>query len=176
MKYILLLFVCVFAYRLAVNISALIRLNYYDKAYTMYLSHPEKNFGEYTAAITALFKMAGLKDRQIPFVKPMGYGQLLQGHTLLFSNMANRREDVVSNMIQCFSEAKGTFKHRIAESFSPLFWINCLLFLPRTVLEYLGVSGESLVVKLFQLFYWIVTPFLLVFRENIYQYILSLIG
>lgn len=176
MKYLVICFACLFAYRLISNVSALIRINYYDKEYTMYLSHPERNFGEYTTALVQLFKSAGMKDRQIPFVQPMGYGQLLQGHTSLFSNIDNRREDVVANMLKCFAEARGTFKHRIWETFSPLFWINCLLFLPRTILSYLGVKADSLIVKLFQLLYWFATPFLVAFREQIYQYILSLFG
>lgn len=176
MKYLLICFACIFVYRLVANVSALIRISYYDKEYTMYLSHPERNFKENTTAVVQLFKKAGMTDLQIPFVQPMGYGQVLQGHTSFFSNIDNRREDVVSNMIGCLDEAKGTFKHRIFENFSPLFWIDKALFLPRTILEYLGVESNSLIVKLFQLLYWLITPLLLIFRDNIYQYIMSFIG
>ena len=176
MKTLIICFGCIFAFRLITNISALVRINYYDKKYTLYLSHSEIDFGQYTAALVQLFKQAGMKDRQIPFVQPMGYGQILQGHTSLFSNMNNLREDVVSNMLKCFAEAKGTFKHRIFENFSPIFWINQILFLPRTVLEYLGVSGESIFTKIFQLLYWIITPLLVIFRDNLCQYVLTLIG
>ena len=176
MKYLIIGFVCIFAYRLITNISAFIRVKYYDNEYTMYLSHPERPFAENTSAVVQLFKAAGMKDRQIPFVQPVGYGQILQGHTSLFSNIENRREDVVANMMQCFSEARGTFKHRIIETFSPLFWINQILFLPRTILEFLGIKPESIIVKLFQLVYWLTTPLLVVFRDNICQYILSLIN
>ena len=176
MKCLLICFAGIFLYRLVTNISALTRLNHYDEEYTMYLSHPERNFREHTAALVQLFKQAGVSDIQIPFVQPMGYGQILQGHTLLFSNMDNRREDVVANMIRCLAEARGTFKHRILESFSPLFWINQLLFLPRTVMAYLGVSGENIIVKLLQLLYWLITPLFVVFRDNLCKYIFSLFG
>lgn len=176
MKYLVICFACIFVYRLATNISAFIRISYYDKEYTMYLSHPERDFTKNTTAVVHLFKKSGMTDLRIPYVQPMGYGQILQGHTSFFSNIDNRREDVVANMIKCFSEAKGTFKYRILENFSPLFWIERVLFLPRTILEYLGVDGNSLIVKLFQLLYWIITPFLIFFRGNIYQHIISLIG
>lgn len=176
MKNIAIVFSCIFIYRLVSNASALIRINHYSEKYEAYLRQSDKGFDEYTTAVVQLFKLAGMTDRQVPFVQPMGYGQLLQGHTSLFSNMSNRREDVVANMLMCFSEAKGTFKHRIFENLSPIFWINQLLFLPQAILAYLGVKPESVIVKLLQLLYWIVTPFFLAFRDVIYQYITSLLG
>lgn len=176
MRVLLLCFLCVWGYRLATNVSGLLRLNHYDREYSLYLSNPEKNFAENTGPLVQLFKAAGVADRQIPYVEPMGYGQLLQGHTLLFSNIGNLRDSVVANMIACFAEAKGVYKHRILENFSPLFWIRSILFLPRTLLAYLGVKGDSLITKLFQLLYWLVMPFLVAFRENLYQYIVSLIS
>lgn len=174
MKYALIFFGCAFLYRLITNLSSLIRLNYYSKQYLLYLADPAREFEENAVAVAKLFRASGLTDRMIHFVQPMGYGQLLQGQAYLFSNMENRREDVVDNMRTCFSSARGSFKNRIIENFSPIFWINCILFLPRTVLSYLGVSGESLLTKLFQVIYWIVTPVLVLLRDNIYQYILSL--
>ena len=176
MKYILIAWAITFLYRLVVNLSSLFWLNHYDKAYMRYLSHPEQDFTECTAAVTKLFKSAGLTDRMIPFVQPMGLGQIVQGHTMLFCNMGNRREDVVGNMISCFSSARGVFKNRILENFSPIYWINCILFLPRTALVYLGISAESVFSKLFQLLYWILTPLLLLLRDELYQFILTLIN
>ena len=176
MKYILIAWVCAFLYRLTVNASALIWLNHYEKRYTQYLQDVTLGFTENTAAVTKLFKSADLTDRIIPVVQPVGFGQVLQGQTSLFNNMANRREDVVSNMIACFSTARGTFKNRITENFSPIFWINCILFLPRTVLEYLGISGESLIAKLLQLVYWVAAPLFALLRDEIHQFILTLIN
>lgn len=174
MKYVLIGFGLVFAYRLAVNVSSLFWLNHYYKEYTLYLSDPKRNFEENTSAIKKLFDAAGLTDRMIPVAQPVGYGQIMTGHTMVFSNMANRREDVVGNMLSCFATARGTFKNRIIENFSPIFWVNCVLFLPRTVLKYLGVSGDSIFSKLLQLTYWAVTPFLILLRDEIYQAILLL--
>lgn len=156
--------------------NALIQLNYYGKKYTEYLSEQNFVFAEYTSSIVRLFKLAGVKNKLIPFTQPSGYGFLAQGNTYLFDNMGNLQEYPVGLMIQSFAEAKGTLKRHILENFSPIFWINCLLFLPRSIMEYLGVKGDTLIVKLFQLLYWFSTPFLLAFREQIYQYILSLFG
>lgn len=176
MKYFALGFAALFAYRLISNISALARICYYDKKYTLYLSSSAINFKEYNSAVVQLFKKASLPDLQIPYVQPIGFGQLIQGNTSFFGNLDNRREDVVGGMLKYLAEAKGTFKHRIIENFSPLFWIDCVLFLPRTVLEYMGVDGNGVITKVFQLLYWVAAPLLLVFRDKLSQYILSLIG
>ena len=176
MKYILIGFGCAFLYRLAVNVSALLWLKHYEKKYSQYLSGVGMQYAENEAAVTKLFKDAGLADRMIPFVQPMGLGQILQGQTSLFNNMSNLREDVVSNMKLCFSSARGAYKNRIVENFSPIFWINCVLFLPRTILVYMGVSTDSFFSKLFQLIYWLAAPLLVALRDEIYQFILALMN
>lgn len=175
MKCFLIAFGCAFLYRLTVNVNALLWLNHYKEKYTQYLANAERGFAENTSAVTKLFKDAGLADRMIPFVQPMGYSQILQGQTSLFSNMENRREDVIGNMLSCFASARGTYKDRIIENFSPIFWINCVLFLPRTVLTYLGVSADNFFAKLCQLIYWLTAPFLVLFRDNLYELIRSLL-
>lgn len=171
MKYFLFTLACAFAYRLICNVRALLWLNFYSKKYRQYLENTERGFAENEAAVTKLFKEAGLTDRQVPFIQPIGYGQILQGHTLLFSNMENRREDIVEIMLSCFASARGAYKNRIIENFSPIFWINCALFLPRTILTYMGVSADSFFSKLLQLIYWIATPLFVLLRDNLYELI-----
>lgn len=175
-KYILIGFACIAAYRLISNVCALVKANYYSKEYTLFLSNPEKDFIEHCEAVTQLFNAAGIKDSLIPFLQLTGYGNGFQGHTSLLKNMSNRREDVVGLMIRNFNLAKGTFKHRIFETFSPFFWINQILFLPRTIMDYIGIKADSVIVKVFQLLYWFITPLLIAFRDNIYQYIISFLG
>lgn len=176
MKNLLILFLCIFSYKLVHNLSCLIRVRYYDKKYSWYLSDSSVRFSENTDAIVYLFKSAGIADRLIPFTQPSGYGYLAQGNASLFQNIGNLREDTVIMMFECFSQAKGTFRHRIVEAFSPIYWIDCVIYLPRKIFEYLGLKEDSIVSKIFQLLYWIATPFLILFRDNFYQYILSFFG
>ncbi len=175
MKYLAICFLALFAYRLTTNICALIRINHYERKYVKYLSNQNTDFSEHTDSVIQLFKAAGVSDLVIPFTQPAGFGMVAHGSTSLFANIGNLRKDTVAMMHNCFAKAKGTFKHRIVETFSPIFWINCVIFLPRNILEYLGLKGDSIFVKLFQLLYWVVTPFLVAFRDDVYQYIISLI-
>lgn len=161
------------AYRLASNISAFIRVNHYRDKYLEYLKNPESGFREYTSAVVRLFNQADVPDILVPFVQPLGYGQVLQANTTLFANVDSRDEKVIANMQRCFQEARGVFKMRIFQCFSPLFWIECLIFLPRNLLGYLGLSNDSIVSKLSQVLYWFLVPLLAIFRDELHQYILS---
>ncbi|MDO5785886.1 MAG: hypothetical protein Q4P20_12575 [Eubacteriales bacterium] len=173
MKYLAICFLALFGYRLITNICALVRVIHYEKKYMKYLSSQNTDFSEHTDSVVQLFKAAGVSDLLIPFTKPAGFGMVAHGSTSLFANIGNLRNETVAMMHNCFSKAKGTFRHRIVETFSPLFWINCVIFLPRRILEYLGIKGDSILVKLFQLVYWIVTPFLVAFRDEVYQHVIS---
>ena len=176
MREFLIIFLFMFFYRLAINIAYLIRTNHYAAKYSIYIVKQDTYFAKHTYAILQLFKAADVTDYQIPFTSPSDFGYLTQGNTSLFHNIENLREEVVSAMIHCFAQAAGTFRHRIIENFSPIFWINCLIFLPRKIFEYLGLKGDSVSIKALQLLYWLTAPFLLFFRDNIYQYIFSLFG
>lgn len=59
-------------------------------------------------------------------------------------------------MIAKFHEAIGVYKSRLLETFSPIYWIEFAINLPKKILEYLGIAPESIVIKIFQLIYWIV--------------------
>lgn len=176
MKYLAICFLCIFTYRLATNISNLIRINVYRKKYNQYLANQDPDFAENIIPIVHLFKIAGLSDITIPCVRPVGYGKLFEGHASLYKNLNVIQDDIVPGVLLCFSEAVGVFKHRIRETFSPLFWIQCVIFLPQKALAYVGVNGDSVIVKIMQLLYWLATPCLLIFRDNISQYILSLLS
>lgn len=164
------------AYRLASNFSALIRVTHYRNKYLDYLKNPEIGFREYTAPVVALFKRARVPDILIPFVQSLGWGQAIQTNTTLFANVDSRDETAITNMQRCFQEARGVFKLRMRQCVSPLFWIECLIFLPRDLLGYLGLSDESIVTKLLQVLYWFIVPLLALFRDELHQYIFSLFG
>lgn len=171
MAYFLILFSCVWLYKLLSNISYLIRISFYNHRYNEFLKKQDYNFSVYTASVVPLFKQAGIREYTIPYVLPAGDGFVSTGHALIFENISNTREDVVQGMLSCFSVAKGTFKHRILEAMSPLYWINCILFLPRKIYEYIGIDAGKISCKLLQLIYWILTPLLIALRADLYQYI-----
>lgn len=175
-RYLIAGFILVFVYKITTNLSALLRLYFYQKKYNAFASGQIASFNEYAPAVRKLFKSAGIKDSSVPFVQPAGYGFLSKGSASFFGNLATSNTHCVALMYKDLAEAKGIFKGRILESFSPMYWINCVVYLPRNILGYLGLGTDGIASKLLQLIYWIATPLLVAFRDNIYQYIAELLG
>lgn len=170
-------FAAIFLYKLVSNISGLLRTNYYQNKYQDFVSSKGGvNFTSYSHSVKRLFESANVPDAPLAVCKPAGYGHIMTGSASLFENMGYIGPDSVGMMINCFSKAYGTYRARIFESFSPLYWINSIIFLPKKLLEYIGLSGESIFVKIAQVIYWIATPSLIFFRNDIYNYIAALIS
>lgn len=175
MKTIGIIVIAVIGYRAMFCISGFFRTIYYEKKYKEYLSGNGKDFSFYSTAVKKLFRQASVNDIAVSFTERAGYGYFRNCETSLFLNMSNTREDVVDGMKKCFSEAKGTFWTRFLECFSPLYWIQVAVFLPRKACEFFEISENSIVPKILQLIYWIAAPLLLVFRNELYQFVIRLI-
>ena len=152
MKELLIGFLLVFVYKLVNNISLYLRTKYY---YKNYLSQKSSLFPEQVTAVTKLFDAANLSGWYIPVLEPAGYGYVSSSKASVIENMSNKGQDSVSNINELFMHAKGIFKGRIIETFSPLYWIRTLVFLPSHVLSYLGVDGKSIASKILQVVYLI---------------------
>jgi hypothetical protein len=77
-------------------------------------------------SIIDLLKTAGVSDTEIPHVEPVGLGQIYKGSISVFNNITLLREDVVLTVHGFLTQAKGTFKQRIYDSFNPIFWTDDL--------------------------------------------------
>lgn len=177
MKPLLIVFISCFAYKLLANVSNFLRTRHYKELYLQSLTkNSSVDILEYKSAILQLFRTAGVEDSLISYANPTGYGMLATGTASAFQNIASNRQDVVVAIYRGFSEAHGTFKRRIFETFSPLYWVNCVVFLPKSLFCYLGIKSDSIFIKIFQLLYWLAAPALILIRQDVYQHIASLIG
>ncbi len=59
------------------------------------------------------------------------------------------------------------FLNRILESLNPLYWIDAIINLPKKALLYLGMSPESVFIKLFQIIWWITMPIFILYRDKL---------
>lgn len=73
------------------------------------------------------------------------------------------------------NQAKGYFRMSLLECFSPLYWVQLAFFLPSKLCEILGISGDKLVIKIMQVAYWCLTPLILCFRTQLYEFIIQLL-
>lgn len=176
MEWIFWAFLCIFLYKLLNSLIGLLKTRYYARLYERYLLKSDIDFREHTQSVEKLFKGAGLPDSTIPVCQPVGWGQIMTGETSLFYNLANQRSDIVGLVLQNFSIARGSYRSKILECFSPLYWINFVIFLPSKLIRYIGFSPDGVFSKILQVIYWFATPLLIYFRSNIYNFVSQLIG
>ena len=123
-------------------------------------------------------KYAGVKDKHLPVTQAVGYGQIASANASIFDNILNNRQDIAGMAIECLLEAKGNYWSKFINSFNPFYWIRFILFIPKNILSYLGLNDKSIIIKIFQLIYWIfaaICTFLLaIFPNEIKTFVLSL--
>lgn len=124
-------------------------------------------------------KYSGISDRKIPVSQALGYGQIATGCISIFENLLNNRSDVAIHVSNLLLEAKGNYWSRFINSFNPFYWIRIVLYIPKYLLSYLGVKADSIIIKVFQLIYWLIgiicTFAFAIFPEEIKAFIMSFI-
>lgn len=157
------------------NFYRLSRVSKIKTLYTSWLMDGEDDeFLEHTQELISLFKKANLSDAEIASTIPTGYMQLASASVSVFRNMISRDSRIVYSIFNMFPQAIGVYKHRIFNSFNPLSWIEFVVFFPRHIASYLNLKTESVITKLFQLIWWLVTPLAIIFREKLLALFASL--
>jgi hypothetical protein len=151
-------------------------MNYYINRHLDYLAKGDNEFETCQHSIKQLVKRAGITATSIPIVQPMGYGQFTSFKSDVLNNVSNRRADTAETLHSVMLQAKGTFRSRIFECFSPRYWIDLVVFLPKHFVEFLGLNGETLPTKLLQAVWWILAPIAIVFRDKLDGWILNFVN
>src|SRR5215217_9479367 len=144
------------------NLSKYLRTRHYLSRYANWLSNPDNKLLESKAQVVKLLKDAGVSDSSFPTAQPVGYGRLATFEASTLTNFPSKTADFAYATNRMFREAIGTYRSRMLETISPLYWIETIIYLPREALAYTGVPPESVVVKVFQLVWWISTTLLAV--------------
>lgn len=177
-----LMLIVLIAYKAINNFANLKKIRFYKKIYGQYLSlyskeAVEKRVGdsftedemkfvdrmhENRIQIIELFKKAGLSSFSMTVMVPSGYNHVTQKEVWLFDNLTCMETigniSIPNTILMFFSNSIGVFKARIKDSFSLLYWINCLLFFPQNMITYLGYPLETkkinLIAKVLNIAYW----------------------
>lgn len=175
MNYFVLALIVVIGYRILFCLSGYIRADYYERKYKKYITGKETDFASCTAPIKKLLKQAKIPDSTVTVVEPIGYGNYQSVQVSVLENLSVKRSDVMADALNMLAKVKGTFLMNLRECFSPLYWVQLVLFLPVKLCDYLGVSENHLIPKLLQVVYWVLVPLLLVLRNQLYNLIIQLI-
>lgn len=161
-KNIILIFIVVFTYKLITCISDLIKITNYKDLYLRYIKGYNEKFLQYSKISVDLMKKLGVKESLTNGGISPVLGNITMKNGLIITHVKNK-----------FESAVGIAKHNLKQCFSPLYWINSLLFLPKNVLLYLNVSAESIFIKIAQLIYWVLGVLITIFSSDIANWIKS---
>lgn len=149
--------VSILSLRVIYNIYYLFLTKIYYKKYKDYLKGSKDWFlTEHKQKIIKLFKNAGIGDTTRPDTEPAGYGLVRTSNFSVLQNITVLREDIIVIINSDFRESIGIYKQRIFDTFNPFFWIEVFFHLPTEVFKFLGIGPEKIIVKIFQILWWII--------------------
>ncbi|HET6556634.1 MAG TPA: hypothetical protein VFG54_04925 [Prolixibacteraceae bacterium] len=137
------------------NLYKYLRIKYLYEIYLKCLVTSNVEFLQKTEEVKSLFKEAGLKDFVFIHQESLGFGHYSNMTVSGFDNMTLNRLDVVTHMQTTFNKAIGVYRKRFTDSYNPMFWIDFIIKLPKYLLGYFGVLPEKIIVKIFNVIYWL---------------------
>lgn len=119
--------------------------------------------------IIELVNGAGISDKVVPYVESVGYGLVGTGNAPALQNLASRRQDVVFVNNELMQRAIGVYRRRMLQAFSPVYWLECIIYLPQKILNYIGFDPNTIGARIFTVVVWILEVILLPQLYMVYE-------
>lgn len=126
----------------------------YDSYFEWLKGHSSTRVARKRSALKKLIAHAGVSNPSLPTVEPMGWGQLASFKIDVLENFPSNREDITQVTCRVIQDALGVYKDRMWSAINPLSWIQTFVFLPQSIIGYLGLSTDTVLTKLLQLIWW----------------------
>ena len=142
------LFTSVILYKFLRNYVACQKMKKFRSDYLRWIKTPDDSLFENRNEIIRLIKAAGVGDSVIPVSQAVNPLQIVSHTTSVIDNFPTTNASLAASMSIKFDEAVGVYKHRYHEAFSPLYWIETTVFLPKSLILYIGLDLENPAFKL----------------------------
>ena len=126
----------------------------YDSYFEWLRGHSSTRVARKRSALKKLIAHAGISNPSLPTVEPMGWGQLASFKIDVLENFPSNRKDITQVTCRVIQDALGVYKDRMWSVINPLSWIQIFVFLPQSIIGYLGLSTDTVLTKLLQLIWW----------------------
>lgn len=180
MKHFLYLWITIVIYKIVSNTYFYFRIKVLSKKHLKWMHNNCHNFPTYKSEVIFLFKRAGIQNLYTPTLQNIGSNHVASFSADVFTNFPSTDINIFNGAIRMFYEAEGTYRHRIFESFNPLYWIDCVLFAPKNLLLYLNFVEEKTLFKicnvLLTFIWWCLCILLAFHRTDINHLLTELIG
>lgn len=177
---IVILFIFVIAFKASSNYIKFKRCQKLSKMHMDWLADSCDEFSQYKGEVKKLFLGANIPDSCIPTSQAIGYGQIANANASVYLNFPSKVMGIAAALTDKFDEAIGTYRTRFLESFSPLYWIETILFLPKNLLQYIGLDSEKIAFKLCNILltfiWWCLGVAFMFFKPQLQEFLISLIN
>ena len=162
------LFLVIVALKFLLNFSQLIKARKLRDRYFQSVQNTDDSFSDYIAPAKQLFQEADIPQIIV-------FDEILRHRVRVSENLLCHKLEFTVSALKMFDESISVFRMRMLESLSPAFWLKFVLFIPTHLMQYLKLPTESVFARTLQVLYWLTTPLLIVFRNDICAYIIALI-
>lgn len=170
-KYIIIGFGCILLYKFLSNLYYYLDCKRLKSIYIAWIRGENNNCMYTKAKVLKLFKRAHIKDAAFFQSEHVGYGQIASYNIQAMSNYPLLNEDHMNYTFRAYDEAIGYFKDEMLNSFNPIYWIDTIIFLPKTILEYIGADTEKVSSKILNVIltaiWWVITAFGVIYHDKI---------
>lgn len=123
------------------------------------------------AEFNKLYKKAFGNAERIAQTRRLGtlYGQraIFTDSADVLASFPTLHPQVIRDEINILSNLKDYYQDKYSENFSPAFWIRSIIFLPGSIVKYVGLKDNSITARIFNLVYWFLVPLGSVMRLNL---------
>jgi hypothetical protein len=180
MANLLYLFILYALLKIVINFTKYLQCKYFYDRYIKWLAGLDLNLKRSQHTVIKLFKDAGVKDSYFTVSTPTGWGYISNRNISVFDNFPSRREDIVGIIAGMFNQAIGIYSSRTMEVFNPIYWIEFIIYLPKNMFTYLGISPDSILIKIGQIAYWtvssVITVFCFIYEDEVRDIIQNVIN
>lgn len=174
---LLFLFALMILFKFSSNYTAYRKCKKYRKDYLNWVSSSCDGFEEHRSEIIQLMDRAGIPDSRIPVSQVINPIQLASHAASVFANFPTKTPQLATSMYVKFDDAVGVYRNRWKESFNPLYWIETIFFLPKSIIIYIGADLEKSTSRLCNVLataiWWIFLFLLYLFGGNLYNYVIE---
>ena len=120
---------------------------------------------------------AGIQNPIRQVMENAGYGHVAPTSFTTLDNMLFQNTEILKEVRYLITMAKGYYWSQMIKSINPIFWLEIVFFLPKSILSASGIESSNkiadIALKAVQVIYWLAVVWVLIFKPEIF---LLLIG
>ena len=165
---LLLIPIAIIALKFLLNLQHWLRIKRLKEYFLEFICGKRNDMNRYRNEVISLFKKAYVPDVYTPVVDSVGLGLLASGNVSLFTMFPSKRAAFIAEYLNMF------------DAINPLFWVETVVFLPKTILRYIGLDSDKTAFKLcnvlLSFIWWALCLCAVFFKPQLKQLLIEALG